>query len=115
VTFSDGHSNKTCVDQNQHRPIKSIKMDEVESRSTAHANSVGPLASQFQAIRVTYFFVPGFGHESSRESRTQKSTASKRSLDGQGGSGRALPKLLKSVEVVGLTLACGGVRWCKIV
>ena len=99
--------------------LKSIKMDEIESRSTAHASSVGPLASQFQAIPVTYFFVPGFGRESSRESGTQKSTASKRSLHGQGAV--ALFPKLKSGEVVGLTLAslaslaCGGVRCCKMV
>ena len=65
--------------------------------------------------------LPGFGHKSNCESRPPKSAAGQRSLDGQGGSGRALPKLLKmlkSVEVVGLTLAslaCGGVRWCKMV
>ena len=80
----------------------------------------GPLAAQFQAINLCRhcMSLPGFGHESNRESRPPKSAAGQRSLDGQGGSGRALPKLLKSVEVVGLTLAslaCGGVRWCKMV
>ena len=78
----------------------------------------GPLAAQFQAINLCRHCMssPGSGHESNRESRPPKSAAGQRSLDGQGGSSRrALPKLLKSVEAVGLTLACGGVRWCKMV